>query len=209
MTYIPAMMRRLRELDDASYLQGLLAYHAAPTLAGIKPASLVCPDGAGRDLEPALAACAEKLGTLFGVEVKNLGRRASVALILIYRSELLRSALAEREAAALLSRSGYAAQPGDVPGLLAQLRQKCSSSDFPHEIGVFLGYPAADVGIFMAGGEIRSGRDGAALAWRAFGDLGPARSAAERFRSAKLLAARLIAAGADLLTLAERLRQSC
>lgn len=190
-----ALMRRLRTLDDAAYLQTLIAYHAAPTLLGIKPATLICPAADGRNLGQALKQCAHCLGRDFGVELAGLHNRAGALLILVYRSRLLRSVLAAREVVELLAEAGYDAESADVEGLLETLRCKCGGQCFPHEIGVFLGYPPRDVRAFMTQGG-RGAR--ASGCWRIYGDEERAKRRNEAYRRCKQRAAELLVDGADL-----------
>lgn len=197
------LMRHLRAMRDDEYLLWLLAYHAAPTLAGIKPASLICPGRLRCDPESALAKCAPRLARAFGVEVAGFRNRIGAPLFLVYDSRLLRSALAVDEATALLSESGYDLPTAEVGDVVGRLGRRCAGSCFPHEIGVFLGYPPRDVRLFM--GEGRAACP-SGLGWRAYGDFAEAGRLAGRFRSAKRLAAELIMAGAGLGELAAALR---
>ncbi len=186
-----ALMRRLRTLTDAEYLRSLIAYHAAPTLLGIKPATLICPAAEGRDLGQALTHCAHCLGRDFRVGVAGFHNRGGALLILVYNSRLLRSALGAGEAMELLTEAGYDAD-SDVEGLLATLREKCGGQRFPHEIGVFLGYPPCDVRAFMAHGGRAARCSGC---WRAYSDEEALRQRTEAYRQAKLRAAELLVDG--------------
>lgn len=198
------LMRRLRAMPDVEYLQSVIAYHAAPTLLGIKPATLICPDATGRNLGQALKECVPCLARIFGVEVTSFRNRAGALLFLIYNPSLLAATLSAREAAELLTEAGYDSGAGDVDRLLATLGGRCAGRRFPHEIGVFLGYPPCDVRGFMRSGGCGARRDGAC--WRAYANRARARRCSERFRDAKLRAAELIVGGADLRRLAEGLR---
>lgn len=190
-----SFMNHLRSVgSDAEYLRCLIAYHAAPTLLGIKPATLFRPSANGRDLDKALDECASCLARDLGVEVAGFHNREGALLLLVYRPELLKSTLAAREVTELLAETGYEVEGADWRTLLETLGRKCSGSAFPHEIGVFLGYPARDVRMFMRG----CGGDGchaASTAWRAYGDVGDAMERTEKYRAAQMRAARLIVAG--------------
>jgi hypothetical protein len=194
---VASFRQRLREMDDGPYLLSLIAYHAAPTLAGIKPAALFRPDGAGRNLETALIACSGTLRQSFGMEVESLGKRAGTdsLLLFVYDPGLLGKALSQPEAATLLAAAGYGVLSGRLGDCLGCLRQKCAGPGFPHEIGVFLGYPPGDVRRFMSGVEPEGGD--ASLGWRIFGDREKARRMSGRYQLTKSLAARLMAGGRE------------
>jgi hypothetical protein len=51
----------------------------------------------------------------------------------------------------MLARRGYR-EPANLAATLAQLQGRVRAASFPHEIGIFLGYPLKDVLAFM--GEI-------------------------------------------------------
>lgn len=194
---IIAFRRRLAEMDDRAYLASLAAYHAAPTLAGIKPASLFRPAVAGRNLTPALPGCAGELRLFFGVEMERLdrGEDGVAPLLLLYEPSLLDRTLRRREASALLAAAGYGVSGGGVADRLAFLRARCSSARLPHEIGVFLGYPPGDVHRFMSGAPAANAVN--SPGWLAFADQENACRTGEAHRWAKRLTAARMAEGAD------------
>lgn len=201
-----ALMRRLRDMGDVDYLQSLIAYHAAPTVMGIKPATLVCPGASERNLAKALNECGPRLGEYFGVRVANFRNRAGALLLLVYNLDLLQSALSACEVTELLADAGYEVPTASVESLLDRLRQKCAGSRFPHEIGVFLGYPPCDVRRFMNDGDGRNCRS--AGCWKAYGDIAEAKTRSARFGRAKMRAAELLVGGADLQQMARELRDA-
>ena len=73
------------------------------------------------------------------------------ALVYVYRQEALAALLAQADVQAFLRAMSYGDTSPD--GALAFLRQRLAESPcFPHEIGVFLGYPLSDVIAFMRDG---------------------------------------------------------
>lgn len=77
--------------------------------------------------------------------------RESTALIYVYRPSRLARCLEEPEARELLFRYGYV--DAGMSDSLEHLRERFrESSGFPHEIGIFLGYPAYDVCQFIENG---------------------------------------------------------
>ena len=125
-----------------------LVRQCAPTLAGIKTGSLfTCPVESWNVLKDQLrgwnGVFRKKGLRLLPLRVKN--RRV---LLYLYRPKLLARDLQAPEAAALLEACGYAPLEGAscLPRLIRRLKH---SPEFPHEIGLFLGYPPKDVEGFM------------------------------------------------------------
>lgn len=202
---ILALRQRLRAMPDAEYLFHLAVYHAAPTVQGIKPATLICPDAKGRVLEAALPETERRLRDDFGVETAALRNRSGALLLLFYHPCLLRSTIAALEVADLLAEAGYDMPAGGLEAVLGALRLKCRAASFPHEIGVLLGYPARDVRRFMTGERCACSRG---QCWRAAHESADAaRTVSDCYRSAKLRAAKLIVDGADLRELAPGVRK--
>lgn len=118
--------------------------HCSPTMAGIKTANLfTCRF---ENVEEMRKSVRELNSVLVkkGIRVLPLRYRDNCALIYAYRPSMLSKDLQHHDAFVLLQRSGYTGRTPEC--CLVQLVQKLSSSDeFPHEIGLFLGYPPKDV----------------------------------------------------------------
>ena len=123
-------------------LEELLVQHSAPTLAGIKSASLIC-----LNLMEERGGC--DLRTLHdkGLSFFTLRGRKGCRLLLVYRENQIRRRLKEPEAAALLTAKGY--DLSSVASALISLRRRFLSDEFPHEVGIFLDYPVEDVKGFI------------------------------------------------------------
>ena len=124
----------------------VLAAQCAPTLAGVKRASLFrCR---GEDLAAACRTVAAWGRTVarsgLSVRVLKLCPKDGALLVYVYRERQLAALLADGETQAFLRGAGYC--PGGCGDMLTQLsrRLRCAE-EFPHEIGVFLGYPLEDV----------------------------------------------------------------
>lgn len=124
-----------------------LIEQAAPTLAGIKPASLFpyCAES----LENAVYEINEwnnKLSAL-GIKIRILCscEKRKRTLVYVYRKSALSKILSDSNNIDFLSEWGYD-HNADVNEMLCKLtdRIECGST-MPHEIGVFLGYPLEDV----------------------------------------------------------------
>lgn len=189
-----ALRDHMAGMGASEYLENFIAYHAAPTVRGIKPATLVCPHREAAALRRALPECAERVGLHLGLGLAELSNRFGGFMVMAYQPCLLRMVLAARECADLLREAGFE-DPERVETLFDQLRKKCLNCSFPHEIGVLLGYPPEDVRCF-----IRDGGKGAKVTggWRAYSDVETARRRFSDFRSARGKAAELILSGATL-----------
>ncbi len=122
-------------------LDQILAYHCAPVLTGLKPANLVALSQAEfPDLEGQLEGYC-RLFARCGVAFRTMCGCGQNRLLLLYRPTKLERALREPLAAVLLERDGYG--PGDgLETMLDRLGHRLrTQAEFPHEIGLFLGYP--------------------------------------------------------------------
>lgn len=121
-----------------------LVEHCAPTLAGMKSAGLFNYFYNGkqdvlRQIEDVNRILNEK-----GVYVRVLLWRDKSALIYAYRPAMLSRELNQPGVCGLLKMYGY--DNCDVNYCLDKLKTRLSHySCFPHEIGIFLGYPLEDV----------------------------------------------------------------
>ncbi|MDY0398695.1 MAG: DUF3793 family protein [Desulfuromonas thiophila] len=164
-------------------LAAFVAVSGAEVLAGIKPANLVrIPDrshrcgrnfyqlwrqhGLAAPLARELAAC-------------ELPVDGSGVLVLFYSPQLLQRRLLSRGAQAFLRRCGYR-QIRQLDTVLEQLVARCRCG-FPHEIGLFLGYPLKDVAGFMAGKSASRQR-----MWKIFGPPRRSEALADAFFRARV-----------------------
>lgn len=149
----------------------ILVDQAAPTLAGLKTGNLfTCP----REEHGRLCESLRELNRLLvprGLRVLPVKALPHRVLIYLYRPDRLRRDLSDGTAQSLLAEKGYPVEDADrcVAELLRRLR---SESEFPHEVGLFLGYPSEDVN-----GFISCGAKGAKCVgtWKVYGDVAAAR----------------------------------
>lgn len=127
-------------------LDKMLVDYCAPTLAGMKTGSLFAKELDG-GLFCELFRADRKLAPM-GLRVTALGVRGTRALVYAYRPAYLREDLRREGAAEILCARGYIAWDPDQ--CLWHLRERLAASrPFPHEIGLFLGYPPEDVRGFI------------------------------------------------------------
>lgn len=137
-------------------LEKYLVEQCAPTLASLKTGSLfgVIEDDAG-ELTRQVAEWQAQLAPK-GLILTILRYRRGRALIYMGRLSQLKRDLACPGAEELLRSCGY--EHENTEGILRQLRRRvCTCESFPHEIGLFLGYPLTDVlGFIQDGGKTAS-----------------------------------------------------
>ena len=128
-----------------------LIEHCSPTLAGVKPASLFrfCPRDSALFVRRFLALRQQFAARGLRLVILKGCRRTGSYLLYLYREGHLRREWEKPGAADFLRRHGYepgAAVQENVELLLRRIaRRPC----FPHEIGLFLGYPLEDVQGFI------------------------------------------------------------
>ncbi len=152
-----------------------LVWHCAPTLAGIKTGSMYqCSFESAPELWEFLRGFNRSLGEK-GLRMLPLRTQGNSALVYLYRPGRLARDLQNEEARRILLEQGYdLRQPGScVCQLIRRFRTR---EGFPHEVGLFLGYPPEDVRGFIEHRPCRSCQG----FWKVYGD----REKAERlFRS--------------------------
>ena len=174
----------------------VLAAQCAPTLAGVKPASLF--RWRGKDLAAACRTVAAWGRTVarsgLSVRVLKLCPKDGALLVYVYRERQLAALLADGETQAFLRGAGY--RPGGCGDMLTQLSQRLRcAEEFPHEIGVFLGYPLEDVKGFIRYG----GRNFTCCGcWKAYGDPEQAQALFSRYHRCTALYQRLLDRGVPL-----------
>ena len=125
-------------------LEKYLIAHCAPTLASLKTASLFCMSVLSeQDLEGQIKDWNSRLWEK-GLFLMVLKRYKDKALVYVWRKSHLQADLKKAGVANFLAQYGY--RHTDLKYALTRLRQRLNSSNsFPHEIGIFLGYPLEDV----------------------------------------------------------------
>lgn len=153
-----------------------LIRNCAPTLAGIKTASLfTCPYEDPNALVAELRRINQQLRPK-GLRILPLRFSGKKALIYLYRPRQLTADLSDKTAAQLLERSGYSTG-GCEKCILLLVRKLRQQEEFPHEIGLFLGYPPEDVWGFMENRACKC-----VGCWKVYGDVDTAQ---RKFRQYK------------------------
>ena len=172
-----------------------LVEYCAPTLAGLKVGSLFryVPEADAR-MEELIFLCNQRLAGK-GVCLTALGKcpRGQGYLVYLYRPGALAAVMSEGAVTAFLGECGY---DSSLPELaLSRLSQRMEGGCFPHEIGVFLGYPLEDVLGFIENGGQNYRCCGC---WKVYGDPGRANRQFARFRRCTTVYRRLHRRGVSL-----------
>lgn len=177
--------------------------HAAPTLAGIKTGNLFpCTFSSLQDMVRDLRAINRVLVPR-GLRLLPLRCQAGRALLYLFRPAALSRDLSRDAARQLLQQVGY--ESLDQPACLRELTRRLrADSTFPHEIGLFLGYPPEDVKGFIT----HQGKHCKCVGcWKVYGDEAAAQQRFAAYRSCTDNYCRRRAGGASLegLTVTTRL----
>ena len=174
-----------------------LVEQCAPTLGGIKPASLFRFVGL-KTARKAAQRWDRKLAPL-GIRVTVLKEchQRDAAVIYVYRRDWLERILQEKDSCAFLRKNGYSVVT--VESALEHLSHRlCLERDYPHEIGVFLGYPLEDVIGFI---ENRGQNFTCCGQWKCYGDPKAAQACFARYRACTDSYKRMYGQGVSILQL--------
>jgi hypothetical protein len=179
--------------DPRDCLSAFIALETAELQAGVKPASLINvvnrPRSCGRNLYTLWREHGPALLRDSPLRVRELCDRGDALLLLFYREEHLEALLRQGGSRALLRRAGYA-EPLTAVSALEQLAARLRDGGFPHEIGIFLGYPLKDVAAFMGWARLPFTCQGP---WRIYGRAEESLRLAEQFRRCRHQMARQLA----------------
>ena len=159
----------------------LLIKQCAPTLAGLKTGSMFPYRSADVNGPKREIKSLNKMLSGKGLRAIPLNMSGDRTLIYLYRPSSLKRDLKDSKAREVLSKAGYTAF--DPARCIAKLIQKMKTeNDFPHEVGLFLGYPPEDVEGFISNKATGYKLCGT---WKVYGDEEKARKTFECYRSCK------------------------
>lgn len=181
-------------MEKTSFEQ-ILIDQCAPTLAGMKPASLF--------RFPAYPALRETVCRWddclwpLGIRMVVLKECAAAAVVYLYRETWLEEIVQEADTHRFLERCGY--RNFQIPAMLSLLSDRlCSEQDYPHEIGVFLGYPLEDVVGFI---ENKGHNFTCCGLWKCYGDPKAAQTRFASYRACTIDYKRQYARGTPIIQL--------
>ena len=196
----------------------------APTLAGLKPASMfnvvrfhhagTLPDGRPNiveytygQLDEATRLVSRALdGT--GVRLRVMARRHGSSLVFAWRPELLAAFIGRDPEAIMLEVEGY--DVDDAQGCVDRLQDRILDFDrcphdgrgfdrFPHEVGFMLGYPLDDVMGFVRHRQAALLRG----CWNVYSDVARARRIFGLYDACTLMSTNRLACGEKLASIAD------
>ena len=127
------------------HIESLFLYHASPVLRKVKPAVLITVKSECAEMWKNRKRAMCKASDLHLSELRS-GKDSS--LFLIYDRNGLDKAIKNKRSLGFLKEFGYKTD-GSVDEFIEHLSYRLSHSDFPHEVGVFLGYPLGDVKAYI------------------------------------------------------------
>ena len=127
----------------------MIVRYCAPTLAGIKTGAIfTCPFTSQQDIKQSIRSW-NKLLRNKGLRIIPLRRQGNNRVLLyVYRPKMLMQDLQNTAACRLLTERGYHCE-NQQHCILHLMRRLSENEEFPHEIGLFLGYPPEDVRSFI------------------------------------------------------------
>lgn len=168
----------------------LIVRHCAPTLANLKTGSLfVCPITDRPSFFSSLRSLNELLVPK-GLRALPLRIREYSALVYLYRPSRLKKDLEDPAAIKILQDHGYSCYGKCLPKLIERVR---ASEEFPHEIGLFLGYPPEDVQGFLDHRPCKCSG-----CWKVYGDENKAKKTFDLYKKYERVYCQQLARGIDI-----------
>lgn len=137
----------INQLDDFQHLVLRIAGSAGPTLFNLKPSFLIAIGNKPRDLAAIWDKYQRDICSQFRLKCRELVYGTDRRLVLFYQEKSLNNYLNIKDNRSYLENIGYPVSSG-LTALLDCLNGRLANG-FPHEIGIFLGYPMEDVRAFI------------------------------------------------------------
>lgn len=180
--------------NECRCFESKLAYHTAPSLLGIKCASLISLENSGFDISEQ----AKRFNIIAGdrgLKIKLMCRCSRRVLVLLYNEKLLSASLSEYSRREILKAYGYDSE-FVLENDLNRLSERISAEkEFPHEIGIFLGYPTEDVIGFI---ENKGDNFKLCGCWKVYGDVNKAERCFENYEKCRKFLCNKLNRGDDI-----------
>jgi hypothetical protein len=190
MHVVRSFMEFAKRQETREYVESMFLFYAAPVIMRLRCGSLFAIRRDGDNI----AAAWKEVGTSLlerhdvrAIELPSKRGGWNSVLLLAYDPPTLRDALSSDAAVGILCERRYG-NCADVDGCLRCLKERFGG-EFPHEIGLFLGYPPGDVRGFL-----RDNGKGAVATgyWKVYSNVREAKTKFRKFRSAERSVAREI-----------------
>ena len=178
--------------------ESLLIHHCSPTLAGVKTGNLfTCDCKCKKEVNKEIRRL-NRILVPKGLRIIPLRFHNGKALIYVYRPEKLTGDLNNQMASSLLKQCGYPLK-GSNYCVIELIKRLDLSNDFPHEIGLFLGYPPEDVNGFINDKPQNCKYTGV---WKVYGDVDSAKKTFARYKKCSEIYRRRFSDGCSIEQLA-------
>lgn len=171
--------------------------HCSPTLRGIKAGSIFTASYTSKN---EFEKDVERANLKFNktqIRFSALKYSKGKGIVYVYRPSLLLKDISKPESIDVLSTNGYKSY--DCKSCIDRLIERLyNSSEFPHEIGLFLGYPPEDVKGFI---ENQAKKFKYADYWKVYGDVERAKIRFNAFRRSTKFCYSKWKAGASIIAL--------
>ncbi|MCR4781194.1 MAG: DUF3793 family protein [Lachnospiraceae bacterium] len=174
--------------------------HCSPTLAGIKTANLFSIKiEKMNDVNVEIRELNSKLRDK-GLRAIPVKKTKGYVLIYLYRPDFLANDLENPEVQEILEGLGYECDKPEQC-IVKLINNLAKNDSFPHEIGLFLGYPPCDVRGFM-----KNPKEGVKCSgcWKVYGDVKKAEETFERYKKCTNSFMERLASGSNLSQLVVR-----
>lgn len=157
----------------------LILRHCAPTLARLKTGNMFSCACSGKKELKAWLRKINKILVKKGLRVLPLRQSGGRALIYVYRPSHLSRDLENETARKILEERGYRGCSSAAMCVVHLIKRIEESEDFPHEVGLFLGYPLEDVCGFIENKACGCKCSGC---WKVYGDEQKARELFAKYK---------------------------
>lgn len=189
---------RMKSFDE------FLAWTCAPVLLGRKSSNLVCvPICEKHDITCFLHNYKEFFKSK-DIEYRIMCFCQKRALVLIYNRRLLTDVLSDKGNRAFLIANGYNIEAQINSDLDTLEEHMMKSEEFPHEIGIFLGYPLEDVLGFVLHKDTYCKHNGY---WKVYGDVNKAKVIFDSYERYKNYLLKKVAGGISLANAIEQFKE--
>lgn len=168
----------MEAVDTENLSEELLIFHCSPTMAGLKTGNLFnCPVKNDRMFLENIREMNRRLIPQ-GVRIVPLKNMGQSVLVYMYRPDRLREDLGDSDARKILAERDYPV--GEPEKCIVWLVRRLKDGEvFPHEIGLFLGYPPEDVDGFIRNGAVGAKCIGT---WKVYGNVETAQRKFAQYR---------------------------
>ena len=133
----------------SNLLEQFLTLHTSPAICGIKASNLICI----KDSDSITKEIEELNKKYPKIRFYILKRQNGKVLILVFRLSCLKKELSSKDNKCFLEELGY--DTSSMEAMFKTLKSRMKNDDFPHEVGVFLGYDLSDIKSFINGMECK------------------------------------------------------